>query len=153
MNLPITLFSFFGLVALTGIVVNDSIVLIDFINHRVRKGVPIDVALLDAGRRRFRPVLLTTITTVAGLFPILLETSFQAQVLIPMATSLSFGLMLATVLVLVLVPTCYRIYYNWFPYVAMDLEDHDESLRDDPQNSMPLGTHNEPAGLALRAVE
>ncbi len=153
MNLPITLFSFFGLVALTGVVVNDSIVLIDFINHRVRKGVPIDAALLDAGRRRFRPVLLTTITTVAGLCPILLETSFQAQVLIPMATSLSFGLILATVLVLVLVPTCYRIYHSWFPYIATDLEDHNESLRDDPQSLMPVGTRDEPMGLALRAVE
>ena len=114
MGLPITLFSFFGLVALTGVVVNDSIVLIDFINRRVRDGVPIDDALIDAGRRRFRPVLLTTLTTVVGLLPILLETSFQAQVLIPMANSLSFGLMLATGLILILVPTTYRIYHNWF---------------------------------------
>ncbi|MEC7695793.1 MAG: efflux RND transporter permease subunit [Planctomycetota bacterium] len=114
MGLPITLFSFFGLVALTGVVVNDSIVLIDFINRRVRDGVPIDDALIDAGRRRFRPVLLTTLTTVAGLLPILLETSFQAQVLIPMANSLSFGLLLATGLILILVPTTYRIYHNFF---------------------------------------
>ena len=110
MTLPITLFSFFGLVALTGVVVNDSIVLIDFINARVRNGLDITEALLDAGRRRFRPVLLTSATTIAGLFPILLETSFQAQYLIPMAASLAFGLMLATVLVLVLVPTFYGIY-------------------------------------------
>jgi len=114
MGLPITLFSFFGLVALTGVVVNDSIVLIDFINRRVRDGVPIDEALIDAGRRRFRPVLLTTLTTVAGLLPILLETSFQAQVLIPMANSLSFGLLLATGLILILVPTTYRIYHTFF---------------------------------------
>lgn len=112
MGLPLTLFSFFGLVALTGVVVNDSIVLIDFINHRVRDGLPIEEALLDAGRRRFRPVLLTSLTTLAGLFPILMETSFQAQILIPMATSLSFGLLLATVLVLVLVPVFYKI-YRW----------------------------------------
>ena len=107
MGLPITLFSIFGLVALTGVVVNDSIVLIDFINRRIDAGVPLNQALLDAGGRRFRPVLLTSITTIAGLTPILLETSFQAQLLIPMATSLSFGLMLATVLVLFLVPTFY----------------------------------------------
>ncbi len=112
MGLPLTLFSFFGLVALTGVVVNDSIVLVDFINHRVRKGIPIDEALLDAGKRRFRPVLLTSATTIAGLAPILMESSFQAQVLIPMATSLSFGLMLSTLLVLMQVPVFYRIYFD-----------------------------------------
>ncbi len=112
MGLPLTLFSFFGLVALTGVVVNDSIVLVDFINHRVRDGMPIEDALIDAGRRRFRPVLLTSATTIAGLAPILLESSFQAQVLIPMATSLSFGLMVSTVLVLMQVPVFYRIYFD-----------------------------------------
>ncbi|MFC1757243.1 efflux RND transporter permease subunit [Planctomycetota bacterium] len=128
MDLPITLFSFFGLVALTGVVVNDSIVLIDFINARVRSGLEVSEALMDAGRRRFRPVLLTSATTIAGLFPILLETSFQAQYLIPMAASLAFGLMLATVLVLVLVPTFYQIYRDgiaWFQAYDMFME-HDE---------------------------
>ena len=91
-------------------VVNDSIVLIDFINHRVKPGEDLDAALIDAGRRRFRPVLLTSATTIAGLLPILLERSFQAQLLIPMATSLGFGLMMTTALVLVMIPTFYRIY-------------------------------------------
>ena len=110
MGLPLTLFSVLGLVALTGIVVNDSIVLVDFINARIRRGVPLPEAILEAGTRRFRPVLLTSMTTIAGLLPILTETSFQAQMLIPMATSLCFGLLLATLLVLVLVPTFYSIY-------------------------------------------
>ncbi len=110
MGLPLTLFSLFGLVALTGVVVNDSIVLIDFINHRLRDGMGLYDALVDAGQRRFRPVLLTSVTTVGGLAPLLLEKSFQAQVLIPMATSLSFGLMFTTVLVLLLVPSFYAIY-------------------------------------------
>lgn len=123
MGLPITLFSFFGLVALTGVVVNDSIVLIDFINHRVRRGVDLDEALIDAGQRRFRPVLLTSATTIAGLLPILLEKSFQAQLLIPMATSLSFGLLLTTVLVLLLMPTTYRIYRHWIPVAEEEVED------------------------------
>lgn len=110
LGMPLTLFSIFGLVALTGVVVNDSIVLIDFINHRVSDGLDIEDALLDAGRRRLRPVLLTSITTIAGLTPLLLETSFQAQILIPMALSLAAGLLLATGLVLFLVPTFYSIY-------------------------------------------
>jgi len=110
MNIPLTLFSMFGLVALTGVVVNDSIVLVDFINARIRRGVPIQEAILEAGTRRFRPVLLTSMTTIAGLLPILSEQSFQAQMVIPMAVSLCFGLSLATLLVLVLVPTFYSIY-------------------------------------------
>ena len=110
LGLNITFFSMFGLVALTGVVVNDSIVLIDFINMRIRTGSTVNQALLQAGQRRFRPVLLTSLTTIAGLMPLLLETSFQAQMLIPMAVSLSCGLMLATTLVLYLVPVFYRIY-------------------------------------------
>ncbi|MBN1911584.1 MAG: efflux RND transporter permease subunit [Pirellulales bacterium] len=112
LRMELTLFSLFGLVALTGVVVNDSIVLIDFINHRIRGGIPLEEALVDAGRRRFRPVLLTSVTTIVGLMPILLEKSFQAQVLIPMATSLCFGLMLSTIMVLVLVPAMYMTYYR-----------------------------------------
>ena len=73
MELELTLFSFFGLVALTGVIVNDSIVLVDFINSRYRAGMPLHDALIEAGRRRFRPVLLTSMTTIAGLFPILME--------------------------------------------------------------------------------
>ena len=110
LGMPLTLFSVFGLVALTGVVVNDSIVLIDFINRRVAAGVEVREALLDAGCRRFRPVLLTSFTTIAGLTPILMEKSFQAQILIPMACSLVFGLMLATLLVLFVVPVFYSIY-------------------------------------------
>jgi multidrug efflux pump subunit AcrB len=110
LGLPLTIFSVFGLVSLTGVVVNDSIVLVDFINRRVRSGVALRKGLMEAGRRRFRPVLLTSVTTVAGLTPLLLERSFQAQVLIPMAASLSFGLMASTAVVLLLVPTLYAIY-------------------------------------------
>lgn len=114
MGLPLTLFSMLGLVALTGVVVNDSIVLVDFINSRVRAGSPLKQAAIEAGTRRFRPVLLTSLTTVAGLFPILTEKSFQAQLVIPMATSLCFGLLFATFLVLLLVPTFYSIYARLF---------------------------------------
>ena len=110
MEIPLTLFSMLGLVALAGVVVNDSIVLVDFINSRIRSDMPVRDAILEAGTRRFRPVLLTSMTTIAGLLPILNEDSFQAQMVIPMAVSLCFGLSLATLLVLVLVPTFYSIY-------------------------------------------
>ncbi|MBT5017383.1 MAG: efflux RND transporter permease subunit [Planctomicrobium sp.] len=121
MGLPLTLFSMLGLVALTGVVVNDSIVLVDFINARVRAGVALKEAAIEAGQRRFRPVLLTSLTTVAGLLPILTEKSFQAQLVIPMATSLCFGLLFATALVLLLIPTFYVMYANVF-----GVKTHDE---------------------------
>jgi multidrug efflux pump subunit AcrB len=110
LGIPVSLFSLFGMVALTGVVVNDSIVLIDFMNKRYRSGQPLVDAILDAGQRRLRPVMLTSLTTIAALLPILLERSFQAQLVIPMATSISFGLMFATLIVLVLVPTVYLLY-------------------------------------------
>ena len=95
MGMSITLFSVFGLVALTGVVVNDSIVLVDAINHRRRDdGLELLPALESACQRRFRPVLLTSVTTIAGLTPMLFETSFQAQFLIPLAVTMVFGLAL-----------------------------------------------------------
>jgi hydrophobic/amphiphilic exporter-1 (mainly G- bacteria), HAE1 family len=137
LGLPLTIFSMFGLVALTGVVVNDSIVLVDFINHRVQEGTPLRTALLEAGRRRFRPVLLTSITTVAGLTPLLLETSFQAQVLIPMAASLCFGLMASTSLVLLVVPTFYMVYVMIFRPKIYDINADEYEI--------PLGAKSEPA--------
>lgn len=120
-GLKLSLFSLFGLIALTGVVVNDSIVLVDFINRRIREGVPLNTALELSGSRRFRPIMLTSMTTVAGLFPMLLETSLQAQVLIPMAASLIFGLMTGTFLILYLVPIFYSFYGGVLQLLDIDL--------------------------------
>jgi multidrug efflux pump subunit AcrB len=109
LGMEFTIVSIFGIVALSGIVVNDSLILIDFINRAVGSGVDLNQAVIESGRARFRPVLLTSITTVAGLFPLLLERSFQAQFLVPMAVSLCFGLMVATILTLLYVPALYLI--------------------------------------------
>ena len=109
MRIDFTIVSIFGIVALSGIVVNDSLILIDFINRAVRGGVDVNQAVVQSGKSRFRPVLLTSITTIAGLFPLLLERSFQAQFLIPMAVSICFGLLAATVLTLLYVPALYLI--------------------------------------------
>ena len=87
----------------------ERLLLIDFINRRVKDGLTLNDAIIDAGRRRCRPVMLTSLTTIGGMTPILLETSRQVQVLIPMATSLSFGLIFGTVLVLILAPVGYFI--------------------------------------------
>ena len=107
LGMPLSLFTMFGVVALSGIVVNDSIVLIDFINARVREGRPLHLAIREAGCVRFRPVFLTSITTVGGLLPLLFDRSFQAQFLIPMAAAMTFGEMVTTVLILVMIPVAY----------------------------------------------
>jgi multidrug efflux pump subunit AcrB len=112
MGMDVTLMSLFGMVALTGVVINDSIVLVDYINRTIGTSHHVQDVLVAAGARRLRPVLLTSFTTVAGLSPLMLETSFQAQFLIPMAVSLCFGLLFATVLILVFVPTFYLLYYR-----------------------------------------
>jgi len=122
LGMPLTLFSMFGLVALAGVVVNDSIVLIDFINHRIRAGMPLFDSLREAGRLRFRPVFLTSVTTIGGLFPLMTETSFQAQFLVPMATSLVFGLAATTLIVLVLVPVMYSFFGTSARSVMVDDE-------------------------------
>lgn len=109
MGLEFTMFSVFGTVALSGIVVNDSLILIDFVNSKIRGGVQAFDSVISAGQSRFRAVLLTSVTTIAGLLPLLLETSFQAKFLIPMAVSISFGLMAATVLTLLFVPALYMV--------------------------------------------
>jgi len=98
-----------GILALSGVVVNDSLVLVDFINTRRNKGDDVFTAVYAAGGRRFRPVILTSITTFAGLMPLLFDQTTQAQFLIPMAVSLGFGILFATVITLFLIPINYMI--------------------------------------------
>lgn len=104
MGYDISILSMMGIVALSGVVVNDSLVLLDFANRRVGAGMGVEDALHLAGVSRWRAIILTTLTTAAGLGPMMLERSFQAQFLVPMAISLCFGLLFATVITLVLVP-------------------------------------------------
>jgi len=109
MGYSLSVMSLFGLVAMSGVVVNDSLVLIDFANRRCRKGISALYAVHSAGIQRFRPILLTTLTTCGGLAPIITETSRQARFLIPMAISLGFGILFATFITLVMVPCLYMI--------------------------------------------
>jgi multidrug efflux pump subunit AcrB len=104
-----SMFSLIGVVALSGVVVNDSLVLVDYVNRCRRGGAPLLEALVTAGTARFRAILLTSLTTFAGLTPLLLEKSVQAQMLIPMGISLGFGVIFATLITLILVPASYLI--------------------------------------------
>jgi len=109
LGLQVSMMSFFGIIALAGVVVNDSLILVDFVNRERRLGIPLVQAVTDAASKRFRAILLTSLTTFFGLVPIVLETSLQAQIVIPMAASLAFGILFATVITLFLIPSLYII--------------------------------------------
>jgi multidrug efflux pump subunit AcrB len=109
MNMNLSMMSVFGVVALSGVVVNSSLVLVHYINQRREDGCALDVAVREAGVARFRPIVLTSLTTFAGLMPLLAERSVTAQFLIPMATSLAFGVVFATSISLFLVPSSYMM--------------------------------------------
>ncbi len=109
MGYNLSMISMFGMVALTGVVVNDAIVLIERVNENLAEGMPFFEAIIAGGARRFRAIALTTVSTVGGLAPLIMETDFQARFLIPMALSLAAGVAFATVLTLVLVPSLLAI--------------------------------------------
>ena len=117
MGMDLTIMSLLGMLALTGVVVNDSLVLVDFINKKRSEGGKLLDAVKLAGASRFRPVMLTSLTTFIGLMPLLFEKATQAQFLIPMAVSLGFGIIFATFITLLLVPINYMMmerFQGWF---------------------------------------
>ena len=108
------------MMALVGIVVNDSLVLVDYINQKIKTGASIQDAVYQAGGARFRPVLLTSLTTFVGLLHLLFEKTTQAQFLIPMAISLGFGILFATMATLILVPCHYLIMDGWRRFLGFE---------------------------------
>jgi multidrug efflux pump subunit AcrB len=108
-GIQIGVLSFLGVIALIGVLVNDSLVFVNALNQRLKYGEKFIEAVFNTGLSRFRPIVLTTLTTVAGLAPIITETSFQAQFLIPMAVSIAYGLAFATTLTLVMLPALLMI--------------------------------------------
>ncbi|MBD2859767.1 efflux RND transporter permease subunit [Spongiibacter sp. KMU-158] len=109
LGMSFSMLSFFGVIALSGVVVNDSLIMVDFVNSARARGESLLNAVVDSGCLRFRAILLTSLTTFLGLLPMLLETSIQAQFVIPMAVSLGFGIIFATVITLILIPCAYII--------------------------------------------
>ena len=105
MGMNVGILSLFGIIGLSGVVVNDSLVLIDYINREKEAGASTSEAVVSAGKARFRPILLTSLTTFLGVLPLMLERSLQAQFLIPIAVSLGFGILFATLIILILVPS------------------------------------------------
>ena len=114
MGHPISMFSMFGLIALAGVVVNDSLILVDFINKARMRGVALRDAVIESGTARFRAIVLTSFTTAAGLVPILIETDPHAQAIIPTAISIGYGIIFATIITLFLVPVLYLMQEDGF---------------------------------------
>ena len=109
LNYPVSSVTIMGLIALTGVVVNDGIILVDYVNKAVAQGRSRAEAAVEAGGARFRAILLTSTTTFMGLTPMLTETSFQAALMMPMAIALAFGILFATTMTLILIPCLYII--------------------------------------------
>ena len=118
LGLSISILSLFGIIALAGVVVNDSLIMVDFVNRARSEGMSTTQAAVEAGTQRFRAIVLTSLTTFMGLTPIVLERSLQAQFVMPMAVSLAFGILFATVITLVLIPSLYVILDDLVRYVA-----------------------------------
>ena len=108
---PFSIMSVWGVVALIGILVNDAIVMLDKYNRNLKQGMTMKEAVINAGKNRFRPIILTTITTFVGLAPLILEKSFQAQFLVPMAISVAFGVLFSTIILLLYFPSLI-LYFN-----------------------------------------
>jgi multidrug efflux pump subunit AcrB len=115
----VSILSLFGAIALAGIVINDSLVFVNAMNRLLKKGLDFKAAVFDAGISRFRPVLLTSLTTIAGLGPLIFENSHQAQFLSPMAISVAYGLLFGTILTLLMLPALlvsfnkFKVYTFW----------------------------------------
>ena len=109
MGMELTMMSLLGMLALIGVVVNDSLILVDFVNRARDEGKSLLQSAIDSGCYRFRAIILTSLTTFVGLVPIIMEKSLQAKIVIPMATSLAFGILFSTVVTLILVPVLYII--------------------------------------------
>jgi multidrug efflux pump subunit AcrB len=114
----ISLVSLMGVIALSGVVINDSLIMIDYANRRRKQNASAFDAISQAGVRRFRPILLTTLTTFGGLMPLIFEKSLQAQYIIPMAISLGFGILFSTAIILLLIPCLYLILEDFIAAVT-----------------------------------
>ncbi|MDX1657091.1 MAG: efflux RND transporter permease subunit, partial [Candidatus Competibacteraceae bacterium] len=142
MGFGLSIISIQGIVALAGVVVNDNLVLIDYANRQRRAGLSAHGAVVAAGIRRFRPILLTTLTTFGGLAPMIFETSRQARFMIPMAISLGYGILFATVISLLLVPCHYLILDD---LLGANAEDRSEEM----EGAVEVRTRQPPLNLPL----
>jgi multidrug efflux pump subunit AcrB len=136
MGWDLIFFSLLGIIALSGVVVNASLVLVDYINRQRREGVPLFEAVSNAGVVRFRPIILTSVTTFVGLVPLMTDNDPETFMFIPMAISLAFGVLFATVITLFLVPSLYLMLDDWLRFWGFnDNADPALIVHNDPKRS------------------
>lgn len=128
LGLQLVVLSIFGIIALSGVIVNGSLVMIDFINENLEQGMSIEQAIIDGAKSRFRPIMLTSLTTFLGVAPITFETSLQAQFLVPMAASLGFGVLFGAIILQLLIPALALLEYRARVRVKNMLERRQENL-------------------------
>jgi multidrug efflux pump subunit AcrB len=107
MGIPLTILSIFGIIGLAGVVINNSLVMVDVFNEHIKNGVAVREAVILGTKQRFRPILLTSLTTFLGVYPLIMETSLQAQFLIPLAVSIGYGVLFGTVIIVLTVPAIF----------------------------------------------
>ena len=140
LGLDLNLFSVFGLLAAAGVVVNDSLVMVDYVNNGRKSGKRVIDAVIYAGTKRFRAIMLTSITTFIGLVPIVFfETSTQALIVIPMAVSLAFGVLFATLVTLIFIPSLYMIIEDIKRLLTLNKKINN-SVADEQVNHPKIGT-------------
>jgi multidrug efflux pump subunit AcrB len=117
MGIPLTILSIFGIIGLAGVVINNSLVMVDVFNEHIKGGMAVREAVILGTKQRFRPILLTSLTTFLGVYPLIMETSLQAQFLIPLAVSIGYGVLFGTVIIVLTVPAIFMAQY----YVSLGL--------------------------------
>jgi multidrug efflux pump subunit AcrB len=135
LGLTMAIFSYFGIAAAAGVVVNDNLVLMDYCNKLIDKGMDARDAIIEAGVVRFRPILLTSVTTIVGLTPMMLERSIQAAFLQPVVVALAFGVFIAFFVTLLMVPALYVI--------GLDINDFFVRMKIKLRSKLPGGSHND----------
>ena len=116
--------SLWGIIGLSGVVVNDSLMMLDFINERLRNGAPVRAAIIEGAKERFRPIFLTSLTTFVGFAPLIFERSIQARFLTPLAVSVGFGIVFATVILMLILPALATVYFRITTGVAGPAKHH-----------------------------
>ena len=112
LGIPLGLLSFFGIIGLAGVVINNSLVMIDLYNEYLAKGYAVKDAVVEGTKDRFRPILLTSVTTFLGVYPLIMETSLQAQFLIPLAVSIGYGVLIGTVVIIFAIPAVFMLVHH-----------------------------------------
>ncbi|MGB3586193.1 MAG: efflux RND transporter permease subunit [Tunicatimonas sp.] len=150
---PISMLSMYGMIALSGVIINDAVVMLDKYNQNLREGMRIEEAAYGAGIARFRAILLTSITTVVGLYPLILEKSFQAQFLVPMAISVAYGVMLGTLMILLFFPVIMLVFNDIKLYINKGIGKVKHYMSPDEPYRSPDSEDVEPAIREQRRLQ